>query len=211
MTDEADVDPAELEAQLDQIKEAMGIQERYEGATAQWLLFGVLVAVAAAISQVVYLRELPAYWHGIVWIGLLFGGGLVGFRVLFEGEDGPSFSSEGKPNLWLPFAASYATIFPIQTIAAAFLPDLGYRAETIFTLSLILVLIGLAYVLLGNALRAYYIRARDRYAFYAGGILLVALGTAIPSVEVLRTWGYAVFGAVYFVYAVVTYVVLTRT
>jgi hypothetical protein len=211
MSDEADVDPAELEAQLDHIKEAMGLRERYEGITAQWLLFGVLVAVAAGVSQVVYLRELPGYYHGVVWIGLLFGGGLVGFRVLFDAEDGPAFSSEGKPNLWLLFGASYAAIFPIQIIVANYLPDLDYQAETLFTLSLILVLIGLAYVLMGNALRAYYIRARDRYAFYVGGVLLAGLGTAMPYVELLREWGYAVFGAVYLAYAVVTYVVLTRT
>jgi hypothetical protein len=207
-----DVDPAELEAQLSHIKEAMGLQERYEGITAQWLLFGVLVAVAAAVSQYVHLEGLPGYWHAVVWVGLLFGGGFVGMWYLLDGEEGPEFgAADGKPSLWLIFVAAYAVVFPIQAVVAPHLADLPDDTGSMLTLSLILVLVGLAYLLMGNALRAYYIRARDRWAFYVGGVLLTALAVAIQYVEVLQTWGYAAFGGLYLVYALATYAVLTRT
>lgn len=212
MSGDVDVEPADLEAQLDQIKDAMGLRERYEGITAQWLLFGVLVAIAAALSQYIQLHELPGYWHGVVWIGLLFGGGAAGMWWLSQSGSRPAVGAgDGKPNLWLVFGASYGVVFPIQTITARFTSSLGYESESVFTLSLILVLIGLAYLLMGNSLRAYYIRARDRYAFYVGGTLLIGLGTVMPYVDLLRTWGYAAFGGFYFVYALATYVVLTRT
>lgn len=209
MSDE--VDPAQLQAQLNQIQSAMGLQERYEGIVKQWLLFGVLVAVAAACSQYVHLQRLPGYYHAVVWLGLLFGGGSVGVWWLFRGEERPAFEDGATPNLWLLFGVTYFAVFPIQAIVAPYLTDLSYEAEAMLTLSLILVMIGVAYVLMGNALRAYRIRAQDRWAFYVGGVMLLALAIAIHQVDVLLTWGYAVFGGLYFVYAIATYVVLTRT
>lgn len=62
-------------------------------------------------------------------------------------------------------------------------------------------MLGLGYMVAGETLKAYRIRARDRRAFHAGGLLMVVLGVAIPNVEVLHTWGYAAFGASYVTYA----------
>ena len=209
MSEDTDVDPAELEAQLEQIKDAMGLYERYEGAAGQWLLFGVLVLVAAAASQYVHLEELPGYWHGIIWIGLLFGGGFLGFWLL---DDQSSLGTPaGKPGIWFIFVVTCLTSLPIGLITSRFVEDLGYQAEAVFTQSIILVFVGLAYLVTANALRAYHIRARDRYAFYVGGIMLIGLGAAMPYVDILWTWGYAVFGTLYFAYAIVTYLVLSRT
>ncbi|MFB6189061.1 MAG: hypothetical protein ABEI57_04185 [Halapricum sp.] len=212
MSETPQVDPDELQAQLDQIKDAMGIDERYAGATRQWLLFGVLVTVASGISQYVYRQHLPGYWFTVVWTVVLFGGGVVGLRLLFDGDRRPSLGTEaGKPSLWFVFGVIYLADVPIQVVADRFIPSLGYEAQIVFALSVILVLVGIAYLLIGNALRAYYIRSRDRYAFYAGGLLLIGLGVSIPYVDVLWTWGYAVFGGLYLVYALATYAVLTRT
>jgi hypothetical protein len=212
MSDEPDVDPAELEAQLSQIKSAMGIDERYEGATSQWLLFGFLVPIAAAASQYVLLQELPGIYHAVIWIGLLFGGGFVGSWLWADTDGGGANTpSSGSPSLWFVFVTVYLSTFPILFIVFQFTDGLGYEAQNALILGSVLVMIGVAYLVEGNVLRAYYIRARDRYALYGGGVLLIGLGVAIGSIEILWTWGYAVFGALYFVYAMVSYAVLTRT
>lgn len=209
MSDEPDVD--RLREDVDRIKEAMGLAERYEGLTEQWLLFGFLVAIAAGISQYVMLEDLPGYWYGIVWVGIMFGGGFLGIWWLTRGKPASFRTREDHPGIWFIFVASYLAVFPLQLIIDEYVGQLGGRDGTLLVLSLILVLIGLAYLFVGNAMRAYRIRDRDRYAFYAGGLLMIGLGTAIPYLEFLRTWAYAVMGSLYLVYALVTYVVLTRT
>ncbi|MUV90245.1 hypothetical protein GJ629_10370 [Halapricum sp. CBA1109] len=212
MSDEPDVDPVELEAQLSQIKSAMGIDERYEGATTQWLLYGFLVPIAAAASQYVHLQELPGLYHPVIWVGVLFGGGFVG-SWLWAGTDAENASTttDGKPSLWFIFVAVYLSTFPLLFVVFRFTDGLGYDAQNALILGVALVMVGVAYLIEANVLRAYYIRSRDRYALYVGGILLVALGVAIATVDTLWSWGYAVFGALYFVYAMAAYVVLTRT
>jgi len=210
VSDEPDVE--ELQEELSQIKEAMGIADRYEGITSQWLLFGVLVALAAGISQYVMLEGLPGYWHAVVWIALLFGGGAVGMWWLRPGDGWQTLSPRSdRPGLFFVFGAAYLTIVPLEIVVVGFVGDLTEPTQTLLTLSLVLVMIGLAYLMMGNALRAYRIRNRDRYAFHVGGLLLIGLGTAIPFVEVLQTWAYAVFGGLYLVYALATYAVLTWT
>jgi len=74
MPDDSEIDVEELGRELDQIKDAMGLTERYDGASTQWLLFGLLVPVAAGLSQYVHLETLPAYYHSIIWFGILGGG-----------------------------------------------------------------------------------------------------------------------------------------
>jgi len=211
MTEKPEIDVEELRAELDQIKDAMGLQERYEGAATQWLLFGVLVAIAAGLSQYVFLADLPGYWYGVIWIGLLFGGGAVGIYWIFGSDARDLFSTNSdKPGLFFIFWVVYLASIPLQVIASQYTGEVAEDAETMFVLAIILVMIGVAYVIMGNVLKAYYIRARDRYAFYGGGLLMAALGTAIPFVEVLQTWGYAVLGVVYLAYALATYVALNR-
>lgn len=209
MSDEPDVE--QLRQDVDRIKEAMGLAERYEGLTEQWLLFGFLVAIAAGISQYVMLEDLPGYWHGIAWLGIMFGGGFLGVWWLSRGEPGSFRARDDHPGIWFIYAVSYLAVFPLQLIIGEYVGQLDDQGETLLVLSLILVLIGLAYLLVGNAMRAYRIRDRDRYAFYAGGLLMMGLGTAIPYVDFLQTWAYATMGGLYLVYAVVTYLVLTRT
>lgn len=209
MSDDPDVE--RLREDVDRIKEAMGLAERYEGLTEQWLLFGFLVAIAAGISQYVMLADLPGYWYAITWVGIMFGGGFLGIWWLTRGKPGSFRAREDHPGIWFIYVVSYLAVFPLQLVIGEYVGQLGERSETLLVLSLILILIGLAYLLAGNAMRAYRIRDRDRYAFYAGGLLMMGLGTAIPHVELLQTWAYAAMGSLYLVYAVATYVVLTRT
>lgn len=201
------VDPETLRQDVDRIAEAMGLAERSSGAVTQWLVFAALVPLAAVISQWVYLQQLPQWYHGVGWIGLLGGGGLLSAVLVFDEEDRVA-SRDDRPGLFLPFAAVYFATFPIQAIYASVLPELSYARESQVTLGVILVLVGVAYAVLGNALRGWRIRARDRYPFYAGTVWMVVLGVAIPYVPVVGRWGYAVFGGVYAVYGVGTYLLL---
>jgi hypothetical protein len=202
-----DVDPSALQEDLDRIKDAMGIAERYESATEQWLLFGAFVAVGSAVSQLLVLERAPGYWFPVVWLGLL-AASAVGLSRRYDYSYAPG---HGDPNvgfqILVVYLGSFATLFAVEP----FLPELDYLAQNALLLGLIVVMLGLGYLVAGETLKAYHIRARDRYALHAGGVLMVALGVAIPNVESLHTWGFAAFGTSYAVYAAASYWVLTRT
>ncbi|MFC3959766.1 hypothetical protein [Halovivax cerinus] len=201
-----DVDRADLQRDLDRIKEAMGIAERYENAPEQWLGFGVVVAVACALSQYVVVERLPTYWFLVIWIGLFAAVGVVlNRRYGYAFEPGSN-----RPNVGFQILVLYVAAFAVQIVAASFLPALSYTEESAFVLGIVLVLLGTAYVVAGETMKAYHIRDRDRYAFHAGGLLLVVLGVAITTVDSLHVWGFAVFGGVYLAYALGSYWVLSR-
>jgi hypothetical protein len=208
MSDEQEIDVDALRTELDHIKDAMGIRERSPGAIKVWLVFGALVPVAAVCSQYIFLERLPQWYHGLVWFGLLGVGGFAGAQFVFEESTG-GWNSDGKPNIVLQFGAVYAAVFAIQLAVAPFLQSLTYEEESMYVLGMILVLLGVAYVVLGSSLRAFLIRTRDRVPFYVGGVWMAALGVAIPYSDVLMEWGYAVFGGAYLVYALGTYGVLS--
>ncbi|WP_247730769.1 hypothetical protein [Halovivax limisalsi] len=202
-----EVDRADLQRDLDRIKEAMGLAERYENAPEQWLGFGVVVAVACALSQYVVLERLPQAWFAAVWLGL-FGalGAVLSRRYGYSFEPGTA-----RPNLGFQILAVYFAAFPIAAVAGSFLPELSYLEETAFTLAIILVQLGAGYVVAGETLKAYHIRDRDRYAFHAGGLLMVGLGVTVATYEPLYEWGYAAFGGAYLAYAVASYWVLSSS
>jgi hypothetical protein len=210
MTEDTEIDVDQLRTELDQIKDAMGIQERYSGATSMWLLFGIAVPVASALSQYVFTNGLAPWLHALVWAGVL-GGGYAIWWVVSEESAALEVRTDGKPNLFVQFGLVYVAVIPIQLAVAPFLPELGYVEEALFVQSLIVILIGLAYGIFGSSLAAYYVRRRDRAVFYVGTLWMFALGVAIPQVDLLRAWPHAAFGGLYFVYAMAAYAVLTRT
>lgn len=208
--DDPELDVDELRTELAQIKDAMGIQERYEAAGEVWLFVAALVVVAAALSQYVHLEQLSQHLHTVIWLGV-FG---LGFGLWWVGSDQPremTWTTAGKPNIGLVFAIPYVASIPLQAVVGAYTRDLGYQAESAMVLAIILVMLGVAYGAMGTALKAYYIRRRDRLPFFAGMVLLMGLGVAIPTSPTLERWAYAVFAGVYAVYALVTYVYLVRT
>lgn len=206
---EQDVDVEELRGDLQEIKQAMGLTERYDGASSLWLLFGVAVPVAAALSQYVHLEQLPAWYHTLVWAVVI--GGAFGLYVVVTDEAFERTGGlRGKPNLWVQFAVVYLASIPLQSIAGSYTGELGYVAESAMVLSIIVVMIGVAYGVFGASLAAYHVRRRDRWIFYVGAIWMVALGVAIPQSATLETWAYAVYGGCYFAYAAGAYLVLRR-
>lgn len=201
-----DVDPAELQAQLDRIQEAMGITERREGATRQWLALAGQVGGACLASQYVYSADLSGWLYWLIWFGG-FGGG----SALYFGRAGAgSFETPSdKPSIPVQIIVPYLAVFPLLAVLGYY-ADLSGQAGTLAVLAVILILLGVGYAVAGHGLRAYRIRAADRYPFYVGGLWMAALGVALPRYELLRTWPYLAFGGIYVAYALLTYAYLER-
>lgn len=204
-----EIDKEELEQELDQIKETLGIQERYPGGTRTWLVFGVLVGVASILSQVVYLERLPGYWYGVIWMGMMSLGMAVQVRTnRSRGE----LSGTDRPSWVFLFATMLVTALVLLAILSPVLAELSYEAANLYVALVFLTLLGgTGYLLLGNTLKAYHIRRIDRYAFYLGGGWLLLLGMFTPYSQFLRTWFYGVYGVVYIAYTLCVYLILTDT
>jgi len=202
MTDAAEVDPGELRADVAAIKDAMGIGDRYPGWRTPWLVFAAFVALAAAVSQYAVFAELPTLVYPATWaVSMTVAGVVVGLVV--DGA-GPAGRPAGAPDLTVQFGAVFAAYVPLVTVVGPLAPD-GYRAGVAVVLGLSLVLVGLAYAVLGSSLAAYRVRRRDRLPFYGGAVWMAALGAAVPNVAALRTWGFTAFGVAYVAYALLVY------
>jgi hypothetical protein len=203
-----EIDPERLRAELAQIKDAMGIKERYPTRFTLWLVFGVCVLAASLGSQVIALRGLEPLLHSVVWFASIGVGGLYRGVTQSETSNGSRHTTQAKPRLWLQFGAVFTMYLVfVFTIGAATAIQPDILESLIFSLTVALV--GVAYLVVGESLRAYYIRRRDRWAFYVGGGWMVLLAVAIPNVELLETWGYTAFGVLYGAHAVASYFVLS--
>lgn len=209
MTDASEVDPDELRADLDQIKGALGLQERRPGMTSDWLVFGVFVALAGFASQGIELQGLPGYYHPIVWFGAMGAAAVLSRAVIArDAEEAPV--DRPLPSVGFVYGAQFAAWIALQVLLGPTIDAAeGPAASYVFGLSVILV--GAAYLLVGQTLKAYHIRRRDRTAFYVGGAWMLALGAAVPHVSVLEQYVYGIYGGLYLAYALATYGVLTRT
>jgi hypothetical protein len=207
MTDTADVDPEALQEDLDRIKDAMGIQDRYPSWFHLWLVYAALVLGASVASQLIVLNDLAGYWHGVAWFGFMGAGGIYQWWLGSQ-DDQPSVA--GTPNILVQFGAVGSLYVVYLLILGPVVEGLSQRMEAILIFSLIVALVGVAYVVVGESLKAYRIRALDRYAFYVGGAWMLVLAVLFPNVEILQTWGYLVFGVLYAVHGVGSYVLLAR-
>jgi hypothetical protein len=202
MNEHADVDPADLRADVENIKDAMGIGERYPGWGAPWLVFAAFVALAAAVSQYAVLEELSTLVYPAIWFVAMGAAGVVAGYV--APEPGQERTPDAAPNLPLQFGAVFAAYLPLVAVVGPHIPE-GYRGGVAVVLGLTLVLLAIAYAVLGSSLAAYRVRRRDRLPFYAGAVWIGALGAAVPNVAALETWGFAAFGVAYVVYAAGAY------
>lgn len=208
MTDETEIDVDRLRTELDQIKDAMGIQERYPSQFQLWLVYGVLVGLAALGSQAVVLLDLPGWGHWVSWGVFMGAGGVYQWLATDEYPDGEAGT---KPDIALVYLAvlCYALVV-IAAVSPLFAgADEAVVGSTVFAVAVGAV--GLAYLVAGNALKAFYIRRRDRLALYVGGLWMLGLALAIPRIPVLQRWGYAAFGIAFGLHAVGSYLALART
>lgn len=207
MSEVVDTDPEALQTELERIKDAMGLRDRYPSQFGLWLVYGALVLAASLASQFVVLRGLPGWWHPVAWFVLMGAGGLYSWRR--QSADRTT-ASETKPNLLLQGGAVAALYLVFVFGLAPVLDGAPDRLVSITIFSLVVGLVGAAYLVMGESLKAYFIRRRDRYAFYLGGTWMIVLAAAMPNVATLRTWGYTVFGVTYALHALAAYVALSR-
>ena len=202
-----DVDPETLQRDLTQIKEAMGLQEQYPTAVRLWLLYGTLGVLASLGSQAVVMFELSRWGHALSWGGL-YTLGFLYEAVAVENYEAPT--PEAKPNLLVQAGAIVGLLLAILVVTAPLRAELGAIESQATVFGLIVATIGAWYIVTGSSLRAYRIRSRDRYAFYVGGVWMLAYGMAMPRTAVLQEWGYGVFGVLFALHGLASYVALTR-
>lgn len=204
MTDRQEIDKAALRNEIESIKDAMGMNERYGSQFHLWLVYGVLVGLASMGSQAVVSLDLPWWGHWVSW-GVLMGVG--GVYQWFVPDDTAGGTTEAKPSIGLLYAAVFGYVLVVIAAVSAFLNgSASVVSSTVF--AVFVGGVGTAYLLVGNVLKAYYIRRRDRWAFYVGGVWMLVLAALLPQVGLLREWGYAVFGLVFAVHSVGSYLYL---
>lgn len=204
MTESQEIDKTALREEIENIKDAMGINERYASQFHIWLVYAVLVGVASMGSQAVVSLNLPWWGHWVSW-GLFMGIG--GVYQGFVTDDTGEGTAEAKPSIGLLYAAVFGYVLVVVAAVSAFLDGpSSVVSSTVF--AVFVGGVGTAYLLIGNVLKAYYIRRRDRWAFYVGGSWMLVLAALLPQIELLREWGYAVFGFVFGIHAVGSYLYL---
>lgn len=200
---EADVDPEELQRQLDQIKGAMGIEERYPGQRRMWLVYGAVVGGVAVLTNLSFVFELPNWAYVAGWFGM------VGVVVLAQWRlvSGASGDRSGVGVNWVGFVGALAAGLVALWLSVGDLiaenTEGALRGAHFFSHAL--VFLGLGFLLTGAVLRAERVRRRDRLPFYVGGLWILLFAGFVPHVRFLQLSGYAVFGVLFFVHGVATY------
>lgn len=207
MTDD-DPDAAALRRDLEQIKDAIGLRERYPSGFRAWLIYGLLVPLAALGSQAVVLYDLPGWGHWIAWGGFLGAGGLYLWITGTANEDGAG--GAGKPNIGVQYLAIFGYAVVVLLVVSPQLPGIESAAGQATVFAIFVGAVGAAYLVVASSLEAYFIQQFDRRVFAGGGLWMLGFAVAMAWIEPLQTWGYAVFGLTYFAYAMAAYVALRR-
>ncbi len=205
MTTEQDIDPERLQSELEQIKEAMGLQERYPSAFQLWLLYGALGVFASFGSQAVVTFELSSWGHALSWGGFYTLGYLYEWFALDSYE---TTNAETKPNVRAQIAGVVGLLAATVAITSPFLGELTAVESQAMLFALIIAAIGAIYIVQAASLKSYRIRARDRYAFYLGGLWMLVYGAAMANLGILQEWGYAIFGILFAAHGLVSYLAL---
>ena len=205
-----DVDPAELEAQLTQIKGAMGLAEQYPGRARLWLYAGLLIGAAAILVQVTFFFNDrlggPAYtaiWGGFCVVAVA---ALWVMSARLPQNEAP----ESAPSWRVIYGSLTVFLFAATGVAGDVARQVPGLDRALLFFGLVLATVGLALLVTGAVLASYRVRRRDRLVFYAGGVWVLVLASWIPYVEILRYVGVGLFGLCFVVYSIAAYVYLTR-
>ncbi|QRV15415.1 hypothetical protein JMJ58_00490 [Haloterrigena salifodinae] len=204
--DDPDVDV--LREDIEQIKSAMAIEKRYPGQRRLWLVHGVVVGLAGVITNAMFVYPWPEYVYVLVW-GAVFA--LVGFtQWQTSARAGSNVADPGPTPSWtVVFGTLVAGLFVVTSIVDPVRAEVESVLQGAFFFSLAFTVLGMGYLLVGTILRAYRIRAIDRYPFYVNGAWILVFALFMPHVEWLQYFGYAAFGILFFLHGVGTYYLLT--
>ena len=207
--DPGPVDDPDLDAlrrDLDQIKTAMGIEERYPGQRRLWLVNGGVVGGAAMLANVIFAMQISNALYIAIWFVLVVLAGLLEWRAAAAND---TDEREPTPSWRVVFGTLIAGWVVLTAIASSIFGDVPGVVQGAYFFSLSITVLGMGYLLAGTLLRAHSIRARDRYPYYAAGVWMLVLAFFMPFVEFLQYFGYAIFGGLFLVHGAVTYYLLT--
>lgn len=202
---EIEPDAEALQAELGQIKEAMGLAEEYPYWWRFWLVEGIGLGVTLPVVQLGF-REGFSRLLVVFLVGMFLAYQLAAWRILHE-YDPPT---TGVPS-WTAWNLAYGA--GALAIAVGLLPVLERLAfEDVIVTGFVAgaAISGIAYLYMGQLLDAYNIRAADRYSFYTGGAWLLVLAAFVPHVPLLAGWEFAVLGVGLAGHNIGSYVVLSR-
>lgn len=202
-----DVDPERLREDLDAIKAAMGIEERYPGQARMWLVYGTTIGVASVLTNVSFTLALPDGAYVAGWFALVAVVAAAQWRLVSR-TTGPAAPGVDWRQLFGAMVLGYVSLTLTTGDLIALHTEGPVRGAHFF--SHVLLLLGLTFLVVGIVLGAERIDRRDRLPFYVGGLWILGLAAVMPHVRFLQLAGWAVFGAAFFVHSLGAYL-LTRS
>jgi len=205
-----DVDPEVLQEQLTQIKGAMGLAEQYPGRARVWLYAGLLIGVAAMLTQATFFfsDRLSNTAYTVIWNVFLVVAVVVSWWLAsrLPRESAP----DTAPSLRALFGSLVLFLLATSGVAGDVAGQVGELDRAVLFFGLTIATVGLGLMVTGAVLTVYRVRRRDRLVFYAGGLWVLAFASFMPHVRILRWVGVGLFGVLFALYAVAAYVYLTR-
>jgi hypothetical protein len=209
-TVDEDIDAAQLERQLSEIKGAMGLAEQYPGRARLWLYGGLLIALAALFAQATFFfhERLSGTAYTAIWVAFV---AVVIAASWWLATRLPTTDPPATAPSWRAVFGGLAAFLAAATgVAAPAATQVGGLGRAILFFGLGIAAIGLGLVVTGAVLSVYRVRRRDRLVFYAGGAWVLVYAAWLPHVQILRWVGVGLFGVLFGLYAVGAYVYLTR-
>lgn len=198
-------DKEDLEADLEQIKRAVGLRESHPYWWRWWLVEGVGVAILFPLLNVGFVEG-----FSVPLIAAIVGGFLAHQYLLARIQRDYEEPSSAVPSwghwhlaFFAGIAALYAGVYPIYG-------EIEGVGDTPLLLVALGVVLGVAYLYMGQLLAAFDVRRADRTAFYVGGAVILVVSAALPWVPAIEGWEFATLGVAYGAYSVAAYVALAR-
>lgn len=205
--DHTDVDPDALREDLDAIKDAMGLEERYPGQARMWLVYGAAIGLTAVLTNAAFYFPLPNWAYVAGWFAMV-GVVVVAQWRLVSRTSGPAAPTVDWRQLFAAMGLGYLALTSAESDLIA--TNTGGAVQGIHFFSQVLVLLGLAFLVVGIVLGAEGIERRDRLPFYVGGAWMLGLAGIMPHVRFLQLAGWGVFGLLFLAHSVGAYL-LTRS
>ncbi|WP_408959647.1 hypothetical protein [Natrinema sp. 74] len=203
VSDEVDAD--RLRTQVEEIRGAMGLASDHPYWWRFWIVEGICTGVLFAVVQF-WLREGFQSWIAVAVAGVI-GCGELTKRRLRSSYEPPATGLPSQRRWFLAMLAGVAVLIAgLRPVFDALGPTNAVRLALVSAGAVV----GVGYVLMGQLLAAYDIRAADRYAFIGGGAWIMALSAVIPYVPALEGWEYAALGTGIALHHVATYVALSH-
>lgn len=203
---DTEFDRESLQQELDTIKEAMRIHDRYPTFALKFLLVGVFVGGFVLTFDLDH-RGVFGEWLGLgIQAAWVFGA--IAAYHLFVPTD-----VKEAPDTGLPWTHYLVTLLVgMAALVAAFYPTFESAGVPTYTFLYVFlgVVAGVGYVNAGVSLRGGTIRTADRYSVVAGGLVLLLVTAATQWIPSLSEWGLTVIGAAFVVHGIASYLLLTR-